>query len=380
MGRIRFTKKSILMIAACAAVILICGAVVLIARNAGYQGYRVVAEHETLSDGSARYVSLHGRILRCSGDGVSLIGDELEPQWSDALALQSPVVKSAGDVALIYEKNGMQAALFNAAGRISSFRTDEPILSASVSGNGSVLAIVDKNGIPVVRYFSSAGELIADVAGDENEDGYPVDADVSPDGSVVCVSFLRANEEGVGGKIAIYRFGSGAEDDPLLYSEPFEGEIIPDVVCADGRCVVLGEKGFTVYRTAENVTKEKSVVLDGTIASAFYDSTRIGFILNGSGDGKRYRIELYDLSGKKTGENGTDMIYTGAVMEEGRVLLYNDTELALYTGSGRCRFSGVVSDGGISQAVGISRKRILLSGTTKTKIIELKLLDSQKDE
>ena len=67
-------------------------------------------------------------------------------------------------------------------------------------------------------------------------------------------------------------------------------------------------------------------------------------------------------------------------MEDDGVLMHNSSEMAVYTLKGHQRYRGVISDGGISRVIRLSRNRYVTSGNTRMRIIQLKLLENREAE
>ena len=48
-----------------------------------FKSYKEISSKEKLTDGSTKYISLQNHIFRYSGDGVSLLTNDLETQWNE---------------------------------------------------------------------------------------------------------------------------------------------------------------------------------------------------------------------------------------------------------------------------------------------------------
>ena len=341
-----------------------------------YRSIGTVSEKEGLTDGATKYLSVQGRLYRYSGDGVSLLDNAFNAVWNDSLSAASPVAVANTTGFAVYDRQGLGISFYNRKGRTGGFSAKYPIISVCYSDSGNTAMIVDNDSTPMIQYYSKTGELIADVTGGSDDKGYPVDLDVSADGTILAATFLKASEEGVSAEFDIYDFGGKTDQDHLLYSEVFEGKIIPDVIASGSRVVILEENGFTVYHTGGKVTKENHITFDEEIVSAFYDKETIGFILNPMTDSGKNLMRVYDIAGNLKFECEISIIYDDIVLGEGGVLLYNESEMLLYSLGGVERFQGMIDEDSTETLIPLNRKRYFSAGSTKIKIFELKVLDS----
>ena len=364
-----------------AAVILVAvlfGVVKYIVDHFHYRAYEVVVEKQGGDNGLAGYAVLQDKILKYSSDGISLMDQDLTTVWNQSIVYGNPVVSVSGAYAVLYDRMGTDVSVFNRKGNVSSFKMDLPIIAARISENGNVALILDNSTSAMVKYYTSGGSLIADINGGSLDKGQPVDVDISEDGTVLAVSFLKAGEDGLNAELAVYRFSGDTlqSGDNLAFSEVYAGAVLPDVICGSKRIIALQESGFTSYRIGGEIKKENTVAFDENIISCFYNREHIGFVFSNVGSTQRYRIQVYDFAGNEVFRTETDFIYDMISMEDDSVLMHNSSEMAVFTLKGHQRYRGVISDGGISSVIRLSRNRYVTSGNTRMRIIQLKLLDS----
>jgi len=368
-----------------AAVILVAvlfGGVKYIVDHFHYRAYEVVAEKQGGDNGLAGYAVLQDKILKYSNDGISLMDQDLTTVWNQSIVYGNPVVSVSGAYAVLYDRMGTDVSVYDRKGNVSSFKMDLPIITARISEKGNVALILDNSTSALVKYYTAGGSLIADINGGSTDKGQPVNVDISEDGTILAVSFLKAGEDGINAELAVYRFSGDTlqKGDNLAFSEVSAGTVIPDVVIGNKRILALQESGFTTYKTGSEIKKENTVAFDDNIISCFYNREHIGFVFSNVGSSQRYRIQVYDFDGNEIFRTDTDFIYDSISMEDDSVLMHNSSEMAVYTLKGHLRYSGVISDGGISNVIRLSRNRYVTSGNTRMRIIQLKLLDSGNAE
>ncbi len=368
-----------------AAVILVAvlfGTVRYIVDHFRYRAYEVVAEKQGGDNGLAGYAVLQDKILKYSNDGISLMDQDLTTVWNQSVVYGNPVASVSGAYAVLYDRMGTDVSVYDRKGSVSSFKTDLPIITARISEKGNVALILDNSDSAFVKYYTSGGSLIADINGGSLDKGHPVDVDISEDGTLLAVSFLKAGDEGLNAELAVYRFSGETmqNGDNVAFSEVYAGSVIPDVIAGKKMIVALQENGFTSYKAGSEIKKENTVAFDETIISCFYNKEHIGFVFGNVGSTYRYRIQVYDFAGNEVFRTETDFIYNSISMEDDGVLMHNSSEMAVYTLKGHQRYRGVISDGGISRVIRLSRNRYVTSGNTRMRIIQLKLLENREAE
>ena len=369
------------LIIAVAAVILVAvlfGMVKYIVDHFHYRSYEVVSEKQGGDNGLAGFIALQDKILKYSNDGISLMDQDLTTIWNQSIVYGNPIAAVRGAYAVIYDRMGTDVSVFDRKGSVSSFKTDLPIITARLSGKGGVALILDDSTSAAVKYYSPSGSLIADIRGGASDKGQPVDVDLSENGELLAVSYLKAGDDGINAELAVYRFsGETVESgENLVYSNVYAGGVIPDVIIGEKRIIALRETGFTTYKTGSEIKEENTVSFDDNIISCFYNRRYIGFVFNNMGTSRRYLIKVYSFTGEEVFTTETDFIYNTITMEDDSILMHNSSEMAVYTMKGHQRYSGVISDGGINQVIRLSRNRYLTTGNTRTRILQLKVLNN----
>ena len=108
----------------------------------------------------------------------------------------------------------------------------------------------------------------------------------------------------------------------------------------ESRVVVFNEKGCSLYSVDAAVKKAQDIKFDDSIRSVFQNSQEIGFIFKNSDDKGKYRIELYDLSGKKNTDIYFDMDYSQISCDDDDIVVYNSSQVLAYRYNGRQTFDG----------------------------------------
>ncbi len=189
----------------CAAGILLFFVIRYMVIHHSYSSYEVIESEEQM-DTISTYSYVNGNVLRYSSDGASLLKKDMQEIWSYAFNMTQPVVDVCGDTILIYDKRGTLIHICDSKGAIGSFNANMPILTARVSKNGTVAAILDMQDESEIQYYNAQGQVIAAVNVSARETGSPAALAISEDGKYMAVSYVTVSGGAVGTKLVFYDF------------------------------------------------------------------------------------------------------------------------------------------------------------------------------
>lgn len=336
-----YMKRFRIPLAAAAAALIIGAGFMIYNRIVTFYGYTVAASYENSVSTGTGYRAVGKDILKYNSDGVTCVSRNNDVRWSITYSLQSPVVDVCDRTMVIAEQHGNQIYVVNEDGLIGNFETDLPVLTACVSRQGVVAAMLQEEKVTWINLYRTDGTVIASDKITITETGHPIAFDVSPDGQHMVVSYLGVQDGVLTDTVAFYHFASAGQEieNNLVSSESFEGMAVPVVYYADNSHVVaVKDDGFVVFEGEDKPKKGKSVDFASEIISCFHEGQYIGFVFNSEETESRYRMELYNLGGKQKMALETDYSYKKIRMQNGQILLYNDKSCAVYTTSGHLWF------------------------------------------
>ncbi len=311
-------------------------------RTVTFDGYMVAASYENQVSTGTGYRAIEKDILKYNSDGVTCVSRNNDVRWSITYSMQSPVVDVCDTTMVIAEQHGSQIYVVNEEGIVGNFETDLPILTACVSHQGVVAAMLQEEEVTWINLYRPDGTLIASDKTTITESGHPLSFDLSPNGQRMVVSYVGIKNGVLTDTVAFYQFGTAGQEleNNLITSENFQGTVIPLVYYADNsQAVIVKDNGFAVFEGTENPKQKESVDFGAEIVSCFHEDQSIGFVFNNEeAAGGRYRIELYSLSGRQKMMVETDYNYKEIKMQGNQILLYNDNSCAVYTASGHLWF------------------------------------------
>ena len=75
--------------------------------------------------------------------------------------------------------------------------------------------------------------------------------------------------------------------------------------------------------------------MDQDIISIFYDDETLGFVFQSDLSEHKYKIQLYNLNGKKTMEQYLDQEFQNIKFSSGKIIVYNADTFCIYSKQGK---------------------------------------------
>ena len=202
-------KKSVVI----TGIVLIAGAAAILGViNHVDQNYRILASIENEDTQSSEYVHFGNDLLKYGDESVSLLSQSGETLWSQNYEMSSPESSIRGSTAVIYDKRGTSMYVIRTSGPVGPVATDFPIVKAEVAENGSIAAILEDGEKTWINYYASDGSLIVENQTRMENNGYPLDLAVSPDGEVISVSYLMVESGEISSQVVFYNFGQEGQE------------------------------------------------------------------------------------------------------------------------------------------------------------------------
>lgn len=307
------------------------------------KNYEILKTSERADVLATNFAEMNGKLLKYSPDGVVYM-DKDSVLWSAAYSMQTPIVDVCEKTAVVGEQKGSQVYIYSAdKGQIGYFQTLLPIQKVKVSSQGVVAAVLEDGEVTWINLYDINGNEIAKHRTSVAESGYPIDLSISPDGQKLVVSFLRTTKGVMNTKITFYNFGSvgKAQSNNEMNSEIYENTVVPRVVYLNNtQAVAFRDNGFTIYEGKQIPEKQAEVNMDQDIISIFYDNESLGFVFQSDLSEHKYKIQLYNLNGKKKMEQYIDQEFQNIKLSSGKIILYNADTFCIYSKQGRKIFEG----------------------------------------
>lgn len=336
-----------------------------------YSGYKVVTETVQEDTISTNYIEFGDNILKYGGDEVSLLSRQGEILWNEPQTIDNPMVDICGEYCVVYGKNGTTMSVFNMSGKKGSIQTGMPVLKAKVAGQGVVAAVLEDGETTWINLYDVDGEEIVTGKTRVDSPGYPVDLAISDNGLLLCVSYLKVENNKPASYVAFYNFGNTGQNqmDNMVSGYTYAGTLVPDVeYLGNSRAVAFRDDGFEIYQGKQIPEEVKTVKVEDEILAVCSDDSYIGIVCRETGKSSDYRMDIYNSRGELECSTGVDMAFDHMAISKDQILLYNNNEFAVYTTKGVCRYQGAMKEGNLQSFFKVARNRYMavLDGGVET--------------
>ncbi len=301
----------------------------------------------------AAYIQFGSNVVKYTKDGATYIDSRGKKVWTQPYEMKSPIAAVNGDYIAIADQQGNSIVICDRTGCQGTATTLLPIIKASISAQGVVVAILEDSKSNYLYWFRKDGAPLdisvkARLAGD----GYPLDVSVSPSGEQVLCSYVYMNNGMLGSKVIFYDFseiGKNVSAKRIVggFEEPFAGALVPRVrFLTDTYSFACSDKGLTFFSSKNLASPEilAQVEIEGEINTLFYSENFVGIIaLNGEGENP-YRMEVFRQDGSLALKKEFDFSYRHASFGGEQIFLWNENSFQVYNLAGTKRYDGAFED------------------------------------
>lgn len=336
------------------------------------QNYDVLSTVENEDTQSSEYIQMGDDLLKYGNESVSLLSRSGDTLWNLTYDMSDPAVSILEDTAAIYDRRGTSMYVVKIDGPVGPISTDFPIVKAEVTLSGSVAAILEDGEKTWVNYYSSDGSLIVENQTRMENNGYPLDLAVSPDGAVIAVSYLIVDSGEISSHLVFYNFGQAGQGqvDNVVAEFTYEDTVVPDLVYfSEGTCVAFRDDGFSVFQGGDTPEESENTQIDTQMISLFYNEEYFGIVTEG--EEESYLMTLYGPEGRQRCSREFDMEYQNISVSGERIILWDGPQVEIYDLGGKLKFQGDVREGTVRNLFQMSRNRYLLISDEGIKMIRL---------
>lgn len=337
--KVRFIRR--ITIALIAVILIIVGCYVFVTYRT-YTDVRILDVMESETDSGERYERFGKGILKYSRDGVSYINESGKEQWNASYQIRNPIINVNGDSAAIANKSGNDISVFQNKGLKGEIHTNLPIEKIAVSKQGIVSAILKDGNASKIVCYDAAGNILVEHKTSAVNTGYPIALDISDDGYMLMVSYLKVENGIVTSKVAYYDFGGAgkSQNNYLIAEDIYEGVVIPTVFFLDDNTsAAVADNAIMLYGGKEVPEKTKVIDLDKEIKSVFHDDKYVGVVLRNDND-SNHTVKLYRKNGKEILSEQVKGGYKNVKIEDGQIILHEGKRCHVITKSGIHKFDG----------------------------------------
>lgn len=344
-------------------------------KNKIYTESVTVSSIATTKPQNGNLVAFSEYILTYSKDGASCMDGKGNAVWNETFEMQNPMVDICQNVVAIGDYNGRSIYVMNTGGLLGQITTNRPIRSFCVSSNGVVAVVLDDSDLTYIYLYDTGGKELVRIRTTMKDSGYPFSLSISPNGTILCVSYLFVDSGELKSSVAFYNFGEVGQNQTDNYVSGY-----------DYLDVVVGYTRFLDEKTIFAVSDDRLMFFEGTqvpvnigerlfsedVQKVYYGKEYVGLVFNSTDGNSRYRLDIYDKSAQLRQSVGFNMEYTDIVFADGQVIIYNESECQVYDMDGVEKYAGYFEKAVYALIPTSSSYRYILVTADSIDTIELK--------
>ena len=272
--------------------------------NRCFENYEVKSKVERSDSNNVTYQYYNNNILKYSRSGISEIDNQGKSLWNGGYEMKRPQVDVCGDYVVVADVDGKEFYVYNGKDEGTSIETSLPIVRAKVARQGVVAVLLkdkDSNVLNIYNPYDPAEKLLVEIPTNVQEEGYPIDFDISPDGKSVVTAHLVVSGTTIETKVSFYNFTEvGQEKNTLVGGKSFGSEMLARIeFIDDDEVAVFREKGYTVFEEMRQPRIEVEKNFDEQIKSVSYGDDVIAVVTAKEGKADNQTLLLYDGKGRE---------------------------------------------------------------------------------
>ena len=339
--------------------------------NRTFTGYSIASTTERSDTMTTKYAPFGDKILKYSRDGVSYTDDTNSLLFSITYTMQDPILALSQKAGAVADKNGSQIYIFDQEKQLGQITTLLPIKHIAISNQGVVAVLMEESKSSKLEIYSADGTIIGDGIFDLEDAGYPMNLSISSDGTKIAIAFAQISGSKFNSSVAVYNFDNVGENyvDHLVFAKNYTDYMIPELHYFDASTLVaVGDGILGFYQGSQIPEIVNEVTIENEIKSVFYGENMVGLVFE-TVEGKM--LTLYDAKGNLVTQIPFTMDYDNIRIADNRVLIYNDTEMGLYSFSGKECFRQTFETSMVDIFTTKSRSKYLFIYTNETQVVKL---------
>ena len=125
-----------------------------------------------------------------SEDGISFLDGKGNEKWNKTYSIKNPQASYCGDYIVVASKNGNEIALLDSDGQMKKFSVSYPIVDLEVAKQGVIALILHGDNGNYIELYDAAQKKLVSIKVTSDQNGYPMDIDLSSDGQNLLVLSL----------------------------------------------------------------------------------------------------------------------------------------------------------------------------------------------
>ncbi len=313
------------------------------ADNRVYTKYEVVKELKKVGTENSTFQNYDGNMLVHSKDGIAAYDRDGGQLWNQSYEMQAPLVKCKGSYVAVGDYKGTTLYIIGKKGTTATVETNLPILALDISLQGIATVLLQDKEVAWLRLYSDKGELISEVKTTMRNSGYPIAFAISPDNIKLGVSYVKTEMGKINTSLAFYNFGGVGQNatDNLVSGYEYDGQVFPMIAYLnESEVIAVGDEKLLLLKGKQKPTLEKEIAYDREVQGVYTCETGFALVFRDLDGEGQYEIKIYDNDGKPELEHKIDFEFTDIVLDEKKVVIYNETKVLVLGINGVEKYKG----------------------------------------
>lgn len=312
-------------------------------KNKIYVDNVVVSSTEITLPQNGKIVPFSGYILTYSKDGASCIDTKGKVVWNETFEMQNPMIDVCQNVAAVGDYNGRALYVMDTGSVLGEITTNKPIRNFCVSANGVVAVVLDDSDVTLICLYDTAGKELVRFRTTMKDSGYPFKVSISPNGKLVCVSYLFVDSGKIKSSVAFYNFDAVGQNktDNCVSGWDYQDVIVGYTHFLDDKTMfAVSDDRVMFFEGGEIPVSKAECMLSEDVEQIYYGKEHVGLVFMNTDSSNRYRLAVYNKSGSFHHSIEFDIEYSDIVFTDDQIIIYNESECRVYNMDGMEKYAG----------------------------------------
>lgn len=307
-----------------------------------YNEYTIKNVMERTESSASVTLQIGENMVSYSKDGASCVDIKGNKVWNQTYEMQKPIVGFTSDSIAIADYNGRSIYVMDSQNILGTISTNMPVKNVAVSESGIVAAVLEDGNTTWIYVYDAKGNVLVYSKTKMSNSGYPIAVALSPDATLMAVSYLYVDSGVMRSGIGFYNFGAVGQNELHNYVSGFNytDSVVPYVKFLNNEiAVAVADDRIMFYKGDQKPAVLSETLLSEQILSVYTGKEYVGLVYENKDGVTKYYMDLYNIEGEKEDTLEFDCEYTDIVITEKTILIYNKNEWNVYTIGGRMKFS-----------------------------------------
>ena len=147
--------------------------------------------------------------------------------------------------------------------------------------------------------------------------------------------------------VTFYNFGGIGENttDHIVSSYTYTDAVVPMIQFMNSETsFAVADNRLMFFEGSKKPVSSADILLDGEIQGVYYSDSYVGLLFYDQTGESKYRIDVYDTSGKKVTSYGFDMDFKDILIRNDQIMIYNESKCIVAGLNGKLKYSGTFED------------------------------------